>query len=166
MNTKKLTTIFILIGIAVFVGLATFFGVSLSKEVVPREPITFSESGSYVEMSLNDVIYEADTIVLGEIETTFPSEWNTQNGKLPDDATWQTVSDQNLYIFTEQVFRVSKFLKGEQTDSSLIVRTFGGQVGQDIMTLAVEKTMSLGKPIYCSYIIIPDWLMARIWGLI
>ncbi len=144
MNTKKQYFVFISIGLIVLIGLVVFFGIWPSKKAEPRDPITFSESGSYAYMSLGDVIYEADAIVVGEIESTLPSKWNTPDGKLPDGATAETVF-RNLYIYTEHIFQVENFLKGEQADSSILIRTFGGQVGQDIMTVGSEESYQLGQ---------------------
>lgn len=133
MNAKKLNYVFILIGI-VFIGLAIFFVASLSKEVVPREPIIFSgESGSLAEMNIDDLILQSNLVAIGRFDSIPPSKWNTPTGQLPEDATSQTVWDENLFIYTEQVFQLTEILKIDPQSRELLIRTFGGQVGEDIM---------------------------------
>ena len=58
---------------------------TVSKEEARQPFLLSSESGSYTEKSLDDLIYETDTVVVGHFTSTLPSRWNTPNGKLPED---------------------------------------------------------------------------------
>ncbi len=108
---------------------------TVSKEEARQPFLLSSESGSYPEKSLDDLIYETDTIVVGHFTSTLPSRWNTPNGKLPEDInSIQEIYDQNLYIYTEYVFEVKEFLKGGQPETTITIRTFGGRVGEDLMS--------------------------------
>ena len=138
MNKKVI--VFLSVSLGVLILIAIIFA---RKE--PREPIIFSaESGSYPERSLDDLIYEADAVVVGEFESALPSRWSTPDGKLPDGATAETVFG-NLYIYTEDIFRVENYLKGEQPESTVFIRTFGGQVGEDILTVSSNETYQIGQ---------------------
>ena len=139
---NKKAVIFLAITVSMLVLLSIIF---IGKE--PREPILFSgESASYEERSIDDLIYDADAVVIGKFVSAFPSKWNTPDGKLPDDVTIQTVHNRGLYIYTEYLFEVEIFLKGEQPRPSVIIRTFGGQVGPDIMTIESKETYEIGQP--------------------
>jgi hypothetical protein len=91
-------------------------------------------------MSLEDLIGKADLIVIGNFVKFHPSKWNTANGKLQDDATIETVSKQHLSIFTDADFQVVQYLKGDVQNSTIRIRTFGGQVGKDSMIVSGEPT--------------------------
>ena len=138
MNKKVVTFLSVSLGVLILIAI-----IFARKE--PREPIIFSEeSGSYPERSLDDLIYEADAVVVGEFESALPSKWSTPNGKLPEGATAETVFG-NLYIYTEYIFRVESLLKGNQPESTVLIRTFGGQVGEDIMTVNSNETYQIGQ---------------------
>jgi len=139
MNKKAVIFLYVSLG-----GLILIIAIIFARKE-PREPIIFSgESGSYAEMSLDDLIYEADAVVLGEFESALPSRWSTLDGKLPEGATAETVFG-NLYIYTEYNFQVEDFLKGDQPESTVLIRTFGGQVGEDIMTISSNETYEIGQ---------------------
>jgi hypothetical protein len=65
-----------------------------------REPIIIKSSPSYVEMTLDILINEADLIVIGGVETIFPGRWNTPDGKLPKGITVDTITPDKI-IFTD-----------------------------------------------------------------
>ena len=123
------------------------------SEKEPRQPIQMMEAASWEEKSLDTSLYESDAIVLGYFETALPSRWNTSDGNLPDDATFETVRDNSLYIYTEYIFQVEEFLKGDRPETSITIRTFGGQVGKDSMTMGSDISYELGRPylLFLSY---------------
>lgn len=101
-----------------------------------REPIIITRYASVAEMSLEEIITESDLIVIGEFISILPSRWSTDNGRLPGNATIDSVSQQRLTIFTDSIFQVNQYLKGETQNSTIRIRTFGGQVGQDRMIVS------------------------------
>lgn len=133
MKTKKLSNAFIVIGIVI--GITATYSIFLLKKEESREPIIFTgEIGLLAEMDIDDLISEADIIVLGKFEAIPSSQWNTPNGQLPFLATSRTIWDEGLFIYTEQFFQASEILKKDPQGHVILVRTFGGQVGEDIMT--------------------------------
>ncbi|MBI3150630.1 MAG: hypothetical protein HYZ21_00710 [Chloroflexi bacterium] len=129
MNKKTLFSSYLILGLA-----ALLVGCLSSTQVIPREPIIFSgESGSIPEMDIDTLILESNLVVIGKFDSIPPSQWNTPDGTLPEDTTAQTVWDQGLFIYTEQVFQPREILKPDPQEREILVRSFGGQVGEDIM---------------------------------
>lgn len=142
MNKKAILLLFLLL-CGIFLSWATF---NVTKEEARQPFLLSSESGSYPEKSLDDLIYETDTVVVGHFTSTLPSRWNTPNGKLPEDInSIQEIYDQNLYIYTEYVFEVKEFLKGNQPETKITIRTFGGRVGEDSMSTNKNLPPDSGK---------------------
>lgn len=130
----------IIVAIAIFSGISILLA-SLFIEDNKREVITITSYASVVEMSLDDLIERADLIVVGGFVNIYPSRWSTTNGKLPDNATIELVSQQHLRIFTDSNFQVAQYLKGNTQNPTIRIRTMGGQVGEDSMIIS-------GQPIY------------------
>ena len=132
MNKKKLLSSFFILGFIVL--LTGCF--SLQQETL-REPIIFSgENGSLAEMDIDDLILKSNLIAIGKFDSIPPSKWNTPNGKLPENSTWNTIPDDRLFIYTEQIFQPTEILKADPQDHEILVRSFGGQVGEDLMEVS------------------------------
>jgi hypothetical protein len=110
-----------------------------------RAPITITSYVSVARMSLDDLISQADLIVIGEFTSFRPGRWSTPNGELPESATLESVSRQHLVIFTDVDFHADQFLKADRNSPILRVRIFGGQAGQDSMIISSEPTITAGK---------------------
>lgn len=134
----------ILIIISVVVVALVLLNVVLSNKN-KRAPITITSHVSSVRMSLDDLISQADLIVIGEFASFHPGRWSTPNGKLPENATLESVSRQHLVIFTDVDFRADQFLKADRNNPVLRVRIFGGRAGQDSMIISSEPTITVGK---------------------
>lgn len=130
----------IVIAISIIAGISILFAILFIKNN-KREAITITSYASVVEWSLDDLIGIADLIVIGDFVNFHPSRWSTANGKLPDNATIELVSQQRLSIFTDSNFQVAQYLKGDAQNPVVRIRTFGGQVGKDSMIVS-------GEPIY------------------
>lgn len=135
-NKKILTTLFVVIGLAILL-------IILFKTDKKREPIAITAYSSMEELTLDELITKADLIVVGQAKTVYPSRWNTTNGKLPDDVTTKNLSTKNI-IFTDLNFLVSQNIKGE-FEESVLIRTFGGQVDQDIMIISPTESLETGQ---------------------
>jgi hypothetical protein len=123
--------------ILVSIGLMASCSTQLPKE---REPLSISVGVLYEEKSLDDLIGEAEMIVIGKVDNVLPSRWSTPNGKRPSD---DEIPDYTIY--TDVVFQISQSLKGERNKPSLYIRTFGGQVGQDQMTVSLETQYKINQ---------------------
>lgn len=134
----------IVVAIAIFVGISILF-TGLIIKTNKREAITITSYASMVEMSLDDLIERADLIVIGDFLNIHPSRWNTANGKLPDNATIELVSQQDLSIFTDSNFQVAQYLKGDARSPIVRIRTFGGKVGNDSMIVSGEPVYEIGR---------------------
>ena len=124
-------------GLLILSVIVLLSGCSLSKQGPQREPFIFSgESGSIAEMDIDDLILQSSLIAVGKFDVIPPSRWNTPDGTLPENATWNTIHEDGLFIYTEQIFQPSKILKVDPQDREILVRSFGGQVGEDIMEVS------------------------------
>lgn len=119
--------------------------VGCSPRQLQREPITITAYASEAELSLDDLISMADLIVVGDFEKANPSRWSTTDGKLPDNATIDSISQEHLSIFTDWDFHVVKYIKGVSPAPTISVRTLGGQVGEDTMIVSDAPTYEIGK---------------------
>lgn len=131
MDKKMLLIILVSIGLMVSCSLPS------AKE---QEPLSIYVGVTYVEKSLDNLIDEADLIVIGQVDTILPSRWSTFSGKRPND---NQISDYTIY--TDVIFQTSQLIKGERNTSSIYIRTFGGQVGQDQMTVSLETQYQINK---------------------
>ncbi len=138
MNKKIVIAVSILVGVSIL--LASPF-IKNNK----REAITITSYASVVERSLDELIEVADLIVVGDFLNIHPSRWNTANGRLPDNATIELVSQQNLSIFTDSNFQVTQYVKGDVQSPVIRIRTFGGQVGKDSMIVSGEPVYKIGQ---------------------
>lgn len=119
--------------------------VGCSPSQPQREPITITAYVSEADLSLDDLISLADLIVIGNFEKANPGRWSTSDGKLPDTATIDLVSQERLSIFTDWDFHIVKSIKGESLRPIISVRTFGGQVGEDRMIVSDTPSYEIGK---------------------
>ncbi|WP_110515380.1 hypothetical protein [Herpetosiphon llansteffanensis] len=103
-----------------------------------RESIIISSHATMEFKSLEDLIQQSDLIVHGAVSTATPARWNTPDGTLPHTVTLDTISA-NFIIYTDMVFEPKAILKGNVPNDQLIVRTFGGSVGKDHMTIDAEE---------------------------
>ena len=75
---------------------------------------------------------------MGIVSAINESRWNTPDGKLPPHITIENITA-DYVIYTDVVFTPNMVLKGSPTPDKLRIRTFGGQVGSDRMTVAAEE---------------------------
>lgn len=110
-----------------------------------REPIIVNSSAALIKRSPKELVASADRIVLGTVETVYPSRWNTPDGNLPSNTTIQTLSP-DTRIFTDVAIRVERNMKGPVGDV-VRVRIRGGTVGQDTMIADYEPEFAVGQRI-------------------
>lgn len=124
-----------LIAIVAITGMALLYSI-LNRSVDQREPITITSNASYAEMSLDDLIIQADLIVIGSLDRMYPSRWNTPDGQLPKEVTVQTITPDKI-IFTDMAFNVDQAVKRQNVPPNTIrIRSLGGIVGQDQMIVS------------------------------
>lgn len=137
MNKKILMAMIVTIGIFIL-----FYTSTTSKN--KRESIIINSNVSYVEMSLDTLIKEADLIVIGNVDTIYPSRWNTPNGNLPTGITVETITPDKV-IFTDVNFIVGQIVKGNSEQKTVRIRSLGGMVGQDQMIVSGVASLEMGK---------------------
>lgn len=134
----------IVVAVSILVGVSILLASPLIKNN-KREAITITSYASVVERSLDELIGVADLIVVGDFLNTYPSRWNTANGRLPDNATIELVSQQRLRIFKDSNFQVAQYIKGDVQSPVIRIRTMGGQVGEDSMIVSGQPVYEIGQ---------------------
>lgn len=122
MNKKLATAFFLIVG---FIILLSIFFVRKNKD----EPVTFTSSGSYRLLTIDDLINEAELIVIGEVKTTLPSRWMSPNGKELKNATPQEIFEAEG-LFTDSLFSIDQILKGNSEEPVIRIRSFVGETNQ------------------------------------
>jgi hypothetical protein len=79
----------------------------------------------------------SESVVIGRVIEILPSRWNTPDGKKP-------IAKQDVSIYTDVIIKVDRNVKGS-TPAKLVVRTFGGQVGDESNFVEDEARFELGE---------------------
>lgn len=93
--------------------------------------VSSSTSGVMERYNLDKLVSISDSVVIAEVVDILPSRWNTQNGEKP------TANDGISHtIYTDVNVKIVEYLKGRPLNNTtgnttVIVRTIGGIVGQD-----------------------------------
>lgn len=107
------------------------------------EPITIVTHGSYIRMSIDDLISEADLIVVGNVDIIYDSRWNTPDGKKPGGDTAKRFTPDNV-IFTDIDFHFDQLVKGDFQQETLRIRFLGGKIG-DVQMVTDETMLDINK---------------------
>lgn len=110
---------------------------ALEPPIPARAPITIISDGLPQALTLDDLIEQAELIVVGQVAQVAPARWNTADGSLSADITVENISA-DLTIYTDLGFESSTILAGTPPDQ-LVIRIFSGQVGQDTQTTDGEQ---------------------------
>lgn len=112
--------------------LAVFFYSSKGNEqteVAIPEPVTFTAHGTLRELTIDDLIKEAEIIVIGRVEERLPSLWKNQRQGKPQDATADEIFMAEG-LFTDSIFAVTETIKGGGLPPTIRVRMFTGETEQ------------------------------------
>lgn len=99
-----------------------FFVVSPNKKPL----VSLGSNALLIEFSIDDMIKEADLIVIGEVKTTLPSRWNGPNGNDPKNASPEEIS-RARGLFTDSLISINQILKGDVVQPVVRVRSFIGE---------------------------------------
>lgn len=139
------TKIFI-VALAILV-LAVFFyslkGNEQTEEAIP-EPVTFTAHGTLRELTIDDLIKEAEIIVIGRVEERLPSLWKNQRQGKPQDATADEIFMAEG-LFTDSVFAVTETIKGGGLPPTIRVRMFTGEIEQVRWSSPTEPDYKVGS---------------------
>lgn len=104
------------------------------------EPITITRSAILPYRDLDTRVAQDDLIVVGHVLGVDSPRWNTPDGKLPEALRSPDIPV-DLVIFNDARFQVSRFLKGNEREAVLRLRSFGGTV--DNVTMIYEHQEQL-----------------------
>lgn len=137
-STHRLITIGAILSVLLLLGvlLTSWLPHYLSNKgaTSSREPISRTVLSTWLELTPQERIDQADLVLIGTVGQPAPSRWNTPTGRLPQDATHRSVVDNKLLIYTDYPVTVEETLKGSVSQSVINVRTVGGKVDQDSIT--------------------------------
>lgn len=127
----------IVIGTILLAGLALMFWAFRAKGSLD----TMSSSGLFFHKSIDDKIKEAELIVIGEVITTLPSQWNGPGGRTdPTNASSEEIFDARG-LFTDSLVSINQILRGDFSGHVVRVRSFVGKTDK-------IKWESEGQPLF------------------
>ncbi|VVB91171.1 Uncharacterised protein [uncultured archaeon] len=85
----------------------------------------------------------SESVVVGHVIEILPSQWNTPDRKKPKSSE-AGLASQDASIYTDVIIKVDKNVKGS-TPATLVVRTLGGQVGDNSNFVEDEAKFELGE---------------------
>lgn len=135
----------IFIAIIAILGLAILFPILISNN---QAPVILGSDALLMKFSVDDMIQEAELIVIGEVVTTLPSRWNGPNGNDPKGASWEEVAHARG-LFTDSLISINQILKGDIVKPVVRVRSFIGEtekvhwVSESEPSYVIKKTYLL-----------------------
>ncbi len=140
MNKKIL-----IIAVVAFVVGALFLAVPKTTEDTSEETIVINVDGLLSETTIDDLINEAELIVIGKVATNLPSKWKAPNGFVPENLTSRDIINLDLSIFTDSLISVEQRLKGKDNRAVVRVRTFKGEIDNVQFENSSEPTYNVGE---------------------
>lgn len=140
MNKKVLITIVIAVAVGVL-----FLVQPRTAESTAEETIVISVDGLLPETTIDELISEADIIVIGKVSKNLPSKWKAPNGVVPKNLTSRKIFDADLSIFTDSLISVDQRLKGKDNSAVVRVRAFKGEVDNVRFESLSEPTYNIGE---------------------
>lgn len=133
-------------------------GITATIEIKNEEqPISIFASNSWSDEVLNNsfIANHSDTVVTGHVIKILPSSWNTADGKKPvstdkkasSKEESEAIRNENI-IYTDALIKVDEKIKNSSIPSVIIVRTLGGQVGEDKMIEQDDAKFELGENVF------------------
>jgi len=117
----------------------------LSIRESKREPIEITVSASLRELTIDDLIEEAELVIVGAVDTVLPSKWKTADGKIPNNFTAREIIESDLSIFTDTLISINQIIKGNYDETIVRVRSFVGEVDQVRFVSSDEPTYEQGQ---------------------
>lgn len=103
-----------------------------------------SSSTSYIleKYDLKKLVSMSDNIIIGDVSNVLPSKWNTPDGKRPSENN----NTPPYIIYTDTNIKIVENLKGS-LNSTIIVRTLGGTVGQDTQNVEDQPSYNINEKV-------------------
>jgi hypothetical protein len=95
-------------------------------------------------LTIDDLIKEAEIIVMGRVEERLPSLWKNQRQGKPQDATADEIFMAEG-LFTDSVFAVAETIKGGGLPPTIRVRMFTGETEQVRWSSPTEPDYKVGS---------------------
>lgn len=118
---------------------------SADKSINTDELLDINLGATVLLCTHKDLKNGSDMIVTGKVKEILPSKWNTIDGEKPSKVN--THSDQVCIIYTDIIVDVDRYLKNTLPSKEVIVRTYGGKVGNDKMKLDIEARFKPGEKV-------------------
>lgn len=110
------------------------------------EPVTINMGNSILKCTHQDLSSNSDVIVIGTVNETFPSRWNTIDGKQPNKPLTELIPGIDM-IYTDISISVDKYIKNPLSSKEIIVRTVGGTVGKVTINSEDEPNFEPGEKV-------------------
>ena len=109
---------------------STTDGISSKPTVLPGNNAII-RSGMMIKFTLDDLIKNTETAVIGKVVEILPSKEDHRN--------------ENNIIYTKIVFQTERYLYGEPRAEKIIIRVDGGRIGDRTMIAEDEAEFTLGE---------------------
>ena len=126
--------------IAVFGLVILFSAVSQNKKTL----VSLGSDALLIKFILDNLMKEADLIVIGEVRTILPSRWNGPNGNDPKNASPDEVS-RARGLFTDSLISINQSLKGDIVQPIVRVRSFIGETDKVRWVNESEPSYVIGR---------------------
>ena len=110
------------------------------------EPTNIGVNVDFIHYNHKELSNHSDTIVIGTVQKTLPSKWNTIDGKQLNKPVSELIPGVDV-IYTDIIINVDRYLKNPLSSKEVIIRTFGGTVGNVSMTSDAEPKFETGEKI-------------------
>ncbi len=121
MNKKLFVSVAFILAAAL--GILLYAIVARPNQV---QPIVFEADNLFLPMSIDEMIQQAELIVLGEVQSNLPVHWNGPNGSDPQNASPEQIAAADG-LFTDSIIFIDETWKGDVPEAVVRVRAFIGE---------------------------------------
>jgi len=144
--------------ISIMLAAIVIAGITASINIKNEEqPENIFASNLWSDEVLNNSFLadHSDSVVTGHVIKILPSRWNTADGLKPistgkmasSKEESEAIQKENV-IYTDVLIKVDKKIKNNLIPSVIIVRTLGGQVGEEKMIEQDDAKFELGENVF------------------
>lgn len=109
--------------------------------------VIISANSLVLGYSHKELSNHSDMILMGTVKKTLQSKWNTIDGKQPNKPLNELIPGVDV-IYTDTIINVDKYLKNPQSSQEVIIRTFGGTVGNVTIKSEDDPSFEPGEKVF------------------
>lgn len=130
---------YIIIVIFAVLVLAVFLAVFTNDK-----PVTLYANGLLPKFSIVDIVKMSELIIIGEVDSTLPSQWISPSGSDVRNASSEEII-QARGLFTDSLISIDQILKGNILESFVRIRSFSGETQKVVWINDTEPGYGIKK---------------------